>query len=202
MTNRKSDWIALFVLLILFFHADVVFSEDIKSREEGKKYLSGVEILTGNGFGSLRSNQNYLLYPLFINFNFDLKNSIGRKFNKYPGLLQFALEPFYSYAWSPDTNMEIGNNFVIKAGILPQGMKFQPYIKLSAGLIYITQDTREQSTHFNFNEYAGLGAHYFFKKGVAFTLEYRYRHISNAGIKHPNTGINTNFNICGVSFLF
>jgi len=192
----------LFVSLILFFYTGVVFSEDTKTREEGKKYLSGVEILTGNGFGSLRSNQNYLLYPLFIDFNFDLKNTAGKKFDSYPGFLQFELEPFYSYVWSPDTNMEIGNNFAIKAGIMPEGMKFQPYLKLGAGLIYISQCTREQSTHFNFNEYAGLGAHYFLKKGIAFTLEYRYRHISNAGLKQPNTGINTNFNICGLSFLF
>lgn len=202
MVNRKSAWIALFVLLILFFHTGVVFSEDMEARDVEKKYLSGVEILTGNGFGSLRSNQNYLLYPLFINFNFDLKNAVGNKFDSYPGLLQFSLEPFCSYAWSPDANIEIGNNFVIKIGILPDSMKFQPYIKLGAGLIYMSQHTREQSTQFNFNEYAGLGAHYFFKKGVAFTLEYRYRHISNAGIKHPNTGINTNFNICGLSFIF
>ena len=202
MTNRKSGRLALFVLLVLFFHTGVVFSEDMKTREAEKKYLSGIEFLTGYGHGRLRSKENYRFYPLFVDLNFDLKKGVGQKFNNYPGLLQFALEPFYSYVWNPDTNMEIGNNFVIKAGILPQGMKFQPYFKLGAGLIYISQHTREQSTHFNFNEYAGLGAHYFFKKDIAFTLEYRYRHISNAGIKHPNTGINTSFNICGLSFIF
>ena len=207
MANKKTAYIFLFIFLISCLFVDAALSEEIKKQEEIKsingvklKYLSGVEFLTGYGHGRLRYQDGYRLSSIFIDMDFDLKQ--WKKLKDYPGLLQFIIEPFYSYVWNPDKNMEIGNNFVIKLGITSQYMKFQPYLKLSTGFIYITQDTREQSTHFNFNEYLGLGAHYFFKKDIAFTLEYRYRHISNIGIKQPNTGINTNFTICGVSFLF
>jgi predicted porin len=66
----------------------------------------------------------------------------------------------------------------------------------------MTQHTREQSTQFNFTEQTGIGIHYFFRKNTAFTLQGRYRHLSNASIKHPNTGINTQFVIAGFSYQF
>ncbi|MEK6732088.1 MAG: acyloxyacyl hydrolase, partial [Candidatus Omnitrophota bacterium] len=153
MHGGKLAYILSIIILISGLFTDAALPE-------GDNKISGIEFLTGYGHGRLRSKENYRLCPLFIDLNFDLKNGISQKFNSYPGLLQFVLEPFYSYVWNPDTNMEIGNNFAIKAGIMPQGMKFQPYFKFGAGLIYISQRTREQSTHFNFNEYAGLGAHY------------------------------------------
>jgi opacity protein-like surface antigen len=69
-------------------------------------------------------------------------------------------------------------------------------------MLYLSQHTREQGTQFNFNEYVGFGVHYFLKKNLALTLEYRYRHISTAGLDEPNKGINTNFTLCGASYTF
>jgi predicted porin len=51
-------------------------------------------------------------------------------------------------------------------------------------------------------EYIGLGLHYFFSKNTAFTMEGRYRHLSNADIKRPKTGINSYFILIGLSYLF
>jgi predicted porin len=87
-------------------------------------------------------------------------------------------------------------------GLVPETWKFQPYFKLGAGLLYMTLHTREQSTQFNFTEQCALGIHYYFTKNTAFTLEGRWRHLSNSGIKHPNHGINTCFINTGVSYKF
>ena len=150
----------------------------------------------------MREKGNYNLYPLLVDFDFTLKPLI-RKLNFNPGqLIQFQIEPYIAYVSSPDSNAEAGVSFFIKMGILPQTSKFQPYLKAGAGMVYITQHTREQSTQFNFIDSGGIGVHYFLTKNTNLTLEGRYRHLSNAGIKHPNSGINTVFVVAGISYQF
>jgi hypothetical protein len=43
---------------------------------------------------------------------------------------------------------------------------------------------------------------YFFREHWAFSAEYRRRHVSNAGIKQPNGGIDSNVYLFGVSYYF
>jgi len=171
---------------------------------QGKKSkcLEGIELFTGFGWGKLRRKGNYHLTPFMVDFDFNLK-PLTKKFNFNPSqLLQFQIEPFISFVSQPDTNIEIGTSFLFKLGILPQTSKFQPFILVGPGMVYMTQHTPKQSTQFNFINQAGIGIHYFFRKNIAFTLEGRYRHLSNAGIKQPNLGINTQFVIAGISYQF
>ncbi|MDD5432558.1 MAG: acyloxyacyl hydrolase [Candidatus Omnitrophica bacterium] len=172
--------------------------------EEGKcKILDGVEFLTGFGWGKLRTTRNYNLIPFVVDFNFDLK-PITRKIHiNPPGLLQFQLEPYASFIFSPKSNVELGSGLLaFKWGVLPETSKIQPYLKIGAGMSYMTLHTVEQGTQFNFIEYGGIGVHYFFAKNTALTIEGRYRHLSNASIGDPNSGINTAFGLVGVSYQF
>jgi predicted porin len=69
-------------------------------------------------------------------------------------------------------------------------------------MVYMTNHTPEQSTQFNFISSGGFGAHYFFTKNTALTLEGRIRHLSNAGIKQPNHGINTYLALAGIAYKY
>ena len=212
MINKKAACIAMFTFVIMCFFAEGGLSKEIESKDasikvnqiknEKPKPFTGIEFLTGYGLAKLHSQGSYRITPLFIDLDVNLKPSLPRKLSTYPGLVQFVYEPFVSYAFQPDTNIEVGNNFLLKIVILPETSRFQPYLKGGVGFLYMSQHSSEQSTQFNFNEYGGIGMHYFFKKDIAFTLEYRYRHISNGDIKRPNSGINSNFVLCGVSLLF
>lgn len=180
-------------------------SPEIKQAEDKREggCLKGVEVLIGYGLAKLKSQQgNYQILPLFIGFDYDLKPLVNKKYLALPGLFQFVLEPFISYVSSPDNNIEFGNNFLLKVGFLPETYRFQPYFKGGLGFIYMSQHTKEQGSQFNFNQCAGLGAHFFLAKDWAFTLEYRFRHISNADIEKPNKGINTNLGMFGISRRF
>lgn len=193
---KKSSFLVILLGVILLI-SNKDYAEEIKP-----KYLKGVEYLSGFAWGKLRTKDNYNLYPFLVDFDFDLK-PLTRKLNFNPRqLLQFQIEPFISFVSSPEANIETGTSFFLKMGILPETAKFQPYIKLGLGMVYMTQHAREQSTQFNFIEQGGLGLHYFFRKNTAFTLEGRFRHLSNASIKHPNTGINTYFVVAGLSYRF
>jgi hypothetical protein len=171
--------------------------------DEGKtKTLEAIEVLTGFSSGKLQEKKSYRLIPLFVDFDLDLKPLI-RKLNLDPKqLIQFQIEPYISYVSSPQDNVETGLNFMLKVGVLPQTSKFQPYLKAGAGLLYMSQHTREQGTQFNFNEQVGVGLHYFLTKGTYLTIEGRYRHLSNCSIKRPNRGIENYFALAGLSYEF
>jgi hypothetical protein len=166
------------------------------------KCLEGIEFFTGYGWGKLHHEQNFNTTPFIVDFDFDLKPLV-QKLNLHPKqLLQFQIEPFASFITSPDNNVETGVSFFLKTGFLPQTSKIQPFILAGAGLDYMTQHTKSQSTQFNFTEQFGIGFHYFFRENIAFTLQGRIRHLSNCDIRRPNIGINTQFVIAGVSYKF
>lgn len=169
---------------------------------EKPKSFKGVEFLTGFSQAKLRVKGNLRTIPLIAAFDFDLKPLVEKTGLKYWGLFQFQIEPFIAPIYQPEGNIEIGNYFAFKIGFLPEGGKFQPYGKVAAGFDYMSQRTREQGTQFNFVEYGGVGMHYFFKKNIAFTVEYRFRHLSNAGIDSPNSGINSHYGLMGIAYQF
>lgn len=72
------------------------------------------------------------------------------------------------------------------------GRRFVPFLNLGSGILHTTLDLRapEISGHLQFLSQAGLGVQYFFRPQRAFVIEYRYAHMSNAGIKPPNEGFN------------
>lgn len=161
--------------------------------------LQGIEFFTGFARTDLHFKEDYCFVPLIVDFDFGLKDLADKIGFNPPGLLQFQLEPYLGFVSQPDTNVELGNSFFLKMGILPETFKLQPYIKFGAGLSYMTQHIREQSTQFNFTETGAAGMRYLFSENNSFALEFRYRHLSNAGMDHPNHGINTYLIVAGIS---
>jgi len=194
---------------VIFFilAANLTFACPLRAEDGEGKILKSIEFLAGYDWGYLLSRNWYKIhedkrlysdFPLMVDFDFDLKY-LTRKINFNPApLLEFQVEPFAAYVREPDPNAEAGLNFFIKCGILPESSKLQPYLKAGLGLLYMTQHTREQSTQFNFTEAAGCGIHYFLWENTAFTVEGRFRHISNAGVRKPNHGINTYSCLIGI----
>jgi hypothetical protein len=189
---------------ILFLTAVLVFCLYgflLAAGEKGKA-LDSIEVLTGYAHADLHEKGDYSLIPLIVDFNYDLKPLTQRIGFNPPIILQAELEPFINTAFAPEANVELGNAFMLKLGLLPEHFKFQPFMRAGVGMLYMTQHTREQSTQFNFLEQGGIGAHYFINDRVALTVEGRYRHVSNSGIDHPNHGINTYFALAGILLKF
>lgn len=170
--------------------------------EEGGKALCAIDFLTGFGQADLIQKKDYRLMPFIIGFDFDMKPLTKKIGFNPPSMVHFQIEPFLALATSPDTNVEVGTSFLFKFGLLPESSKIQPYIKGGSGMLYMSQHTLEQSTQFNFISHAGLGFHWFFEPERALTVEYRFRHLSNASIKHPNSGIDSHYAILGITHRF
>lgn len=193
------------LFLIFVFIAVAVAALGVKpclAKEGGSKFFQGIEILSGWGQALLKAQQDYHFIPLIVNFDFNLKELNQDLKSRFDRLLEFQIEPIFSLVLQPNQNVEAGNSFALKVGVLPETYEFQPYLKAGIGGIYTTQHIPEQATQLNFCEYLGLGFHYFFEKDTALTFEIRYRHISNADIKKPNKGISGYISLFGITRKF
>jgi hypothetical protein len=170
---------------------------------EGKPAsLESWGVLAGFGTASLREQGAYHTVPLSVDFDFTLKPYLKEFGLSWPGMVQMQIEPYLAPVIDPHAGIELGNYFFLKIGLVPQTWKFQPYVKAGPGVSYMTVQTREQATQFNFIEAGAVGAHFFFRKNLGLTVECRARHLSNSGIAHPNKGINSYYGMLGVAYLF
>jgi hypothetical protein len=64
------------------------------------------------------------------------------------------------------------------------------YWEGAVGLVHFDALVRELATHTNFTEHVGLGVQWPRGEEGAWTLGYRFQHVSNAGRKRPNIGLN------------
>jgi hypothetical protein len=77
-----------------------------------------------------------------------------------------------------------------------------PFIDVGGGGSYTDIEEPDLSTKFQFNLQVGFGTHYFLREDLSMTMQVRGLHLSNAGIKHPNTGANTILFLAGLSWFF
>jgi hypothetical protein len=187
---RKKIFLAIAFIFSLLFISTKAFA------------LDGIEIFSGFLKANLEEKRdNYIGIPVCLALNFDIKKPSTSSGILSKGRVNFVVEPFITTIFSPDTNIEVGTNLLLKY-TYPLSKRVKTYIKGGAGVLYMSQHTREQSTQYNFLPQAGLGFHFFLNEKTAISCEYRYRHLSNASVKHPNSGIDADIALGGVSFFF
>jgi hypothetical protein len=74
------------------------------------------------------------------------------------------------------------------------------YWDVGFGLMHFDRLVREQATHTNFVEHVGCGLTWPSGDSNAFSAEYRFLHVSNAGREHPNIGLNSSVFSVGYSW--
>lgn len=191
MKDKISKVLAVFIVMY-FTGISLSFAEGLQS----------IGFFSGYMEGELKSRtDDYKVIPMMVTLGFDLR-PLAEKFGiETKGILEFQLEPFISPIFSPESNLELGLGMMFKYAF-PLTDSFMPYLKVGSGPMYFTLQTQEQSTQFNFATSGCAGFSWFFKEDVSLDCEYRFRHMSNASIKHPNNGINTETILVGLTFRF
>ena len=82
------------------------------------------------------------------------------------------------------------------------GHRWTPFVDLGGGVSATDIREPDLSTTFEFNLQAGVGTHYYLCDDLALTFQTRLIHLSNAGLKYPNTGVNNVSFLLGVSWFF
>jgi opacity protein-like surface antigen len=79
------------------------------------------------------------------------------------------------------------------------GGRWVPFVDGGAGIAHTNIGGRDLSEGWQFNLQAGVGTQYFLRRDLALTLQYRWFHLSNAGLNEPNSGLNTHMAYVGLS---
>jgi len=77
--------------------------------------------------------------------------------------------------------------------------RLKPFISIGAGPLFSNMEVPPGTSRLNFTPQGGLGVVVFRDAAMAFLLEYRLHHISNAGTASPNPGINSSCLQVGLS---
>jgi opacity protein-like surface antigen len=208
---RKNIFLVFIYIFLLAYSAFAANSSDNKQDDKWIfPYAKEIGIVSGYGHGNLKQKGSYKVIPVIVRLGFnldsiglgfgDLIRPLAKKLNMNPkGFTEFLLEPFINGVTEPKSNIETGCNFLLKYSY-PLTERIYPYVLGGLGAGYNSQHVRTQSTQWGFISQAGFGFSYFIKKDMALSLEYRFRHFSNANTRQPNNGINTNMFLVGISF--
>jgi len=96
----------------------------------------------------------------------------------------------------------LGMTLIFRFDSKPRGNVI-PFFDAGASAMHTTLATRapEVSGTTQFMPQGGLGIQYFFRPQRAFVVEYRYFHMSNAGLQQPNEGFNGSMITLGFRWL-
>jgi opacity protein-like surface antigen len=115
--------------------------------------------------------------------------------------LSFVLEGVVSVADADETGFELGFTPMLKvSALLFPGVL--AYLEGGAGLISESINSPALAHAFNFTPQVGGGVDIALNSQLAFSVAYRFRHSSNAGLYHDNPAFNVNFFQAGLTYYY
>jgi hypothetical protein len=131
--------------------------------------------------------------------SFPLSGPVGKGI--FRGVPEYKVEAVIGYVDNFDQRGQVGINPVgLRYNLTAAGGRVVPFVEGVLGVAYLNVPKKVQGTRFSFTEGIGAGVRVFVSDGFALEVSGRYRHLSNAGIRKPNPGINTAFILVGFSY--
>ncbi len=150
-----------------------------------------------SGYGP--SDDDIFLVPLFGRAAWLLPEIVDKPLHEYDLNLKWAVEGWVAGVFdAPGDAFEAGIAPIVLKLDYDAGQRFVPFAIGGLGAMYTGLQGHNLGGPFEFASFFGVGLHTFLTDNVALTLSWRIRHISNAGIKQPNAGLNTNFFLIGL----
>lgn len=129
-----------------------------------------------------------------------LPDLIDDPLHEYDLNLRWMLEGWVGWVANGQDAFEGGVNPIVLKLDYDAGQRFVPFGIGGVGAMYTGLQGQDLGGPFEFDSFVGVGLHTFLDDRTALTLSWRIRHISNASIKQPNRGLNTNFFTIGLEF--
>lgn len=189
--------LAVLSLLPVRAHAGELNSKEIIANSP---YELGVVAGYGWAMDGLKQEPDIEHAVIMPSFSIPLtRRELGSSF--YRGIVQYQLEPVIGYMAQPNQKVEFGLSAVgFKYNFTALESRWSPYSNFGFGVIYEPIGHHVQGSDFNFIIQTGVGVQYFLDEKNAVNVQYRYRHISNANYRDPNSSINSSFVLVGWSF--
>ena len=119
----------------------------------------------------------------------------------YAGNLDLSIEPQFLVDLSSGGGFAGGTALLLRYQLL--GLPgLVPFVSVGAGMAGVDFDGTHQDDGFNFILQAGAGAHLLLTERTALSLDARWHHLSNAGTRSPNSGIDSALVLVGATWFF
>ncbi len=187
--------------LLLFIFSSTAFADDLTFNSPYEEVISqtqhSVGILGGYGFKMWQAH-NHSVAEAIPYVAFPITNPVG---NKLRGVLEYKIEGVIGVFTDLDNRIIAGGSPIgFRYNFTGMGGKLVPYAELMLGAVYANMPRDVQGSRFDFIESFGLGAQYFISRRTTVNLQFRYWHLSDAGIREPNYGDNLGFVLVGMGF--
>jgi hypothetical protein len=188
-------------LMILLLTGAACVADD-KPAPATKKdtFFSELGFYAGAGYGTVVEGP-YIPVFFIVHMGMDMKRWFP-SLQGHRGTLSLFFEPQFGVA---PFNKQNGVEFGVGVGLkyaYPIGDLYSVYVLGSVGPHVMTLESQDQINGFIFNDTIGLGMNYMISPGTAIDVQCRLRHLSNAGIKEPNYGIENLIGLIGYSLFF
>lgn len=175
------------LVLFLLFPATI----DAQRKQIGHQSYG---VFAGFGISDHKIVDRYQLFYLGGDFSWSLGKAVKKDF------VSFYLEPQFNLV---HTNHRLDFEFGLNGGLrnyirINPGLYF--YQMVGSGPHYISANIKKQAKGFIFSNNFSMGVFKSInKKSLFLNLQFRFRHISNAGFKEPNEGVNSYNLVVGLS---
>jgi lipid A 3-O-deacylase len=182
---RPAFFIRLLFPAFLLLCAQFVLAQ-ARPEDGGSEF----QVWSGGGHSVSGGRGDTSVWNLGVRYGWILTRPHGPGFLK--GRFEYAVDAVPVFMVFQPANTSYGG------GVNPVNFKWDfasrgniaPYLELSGGTLFTTQEVPAFTSTINFTTCAALGTH-FLRDSYNWSLELRYMHISNAGLTVPNPGINT-----------
>lgn len=161
---------------------------------------AGLALGPGIGTRALGSKRRHDLALTAVQFSRVFSDVIGEG-RWYRGNAELVYELFGGTQHEPNDRTVVGLVPMLRYSFTPGG-RWVPFVNGGVGFAYTTISNPDINGGLQFNIQVGAGLHYFHRRDNALTVQYRWFHLSNAGIRRPNSGVNTHLVFAGMSWLF
>jgi lipid A 3-O-deacylase len=174
----------------------------LQAADEGPLSQKGTKQFGINmGYGySFNSNRDIRFADVFPYIGYVFTDPVGRGW--YRGTVEGIVEGAFSYVFKEQKRYCTGITLMGRYNFIPKSETWRPYVQGGFGMVGTNLKMRNFGTSFNFTSNVAAGILYFWNPCNAVNFEWRYQHISNAGINHDNAGLNLDTLLIGYSHTF
>ena len=160
------------------------------ARGQAEKGAREWQLWTGGGHALPSRTPATSVWNVGARYGWILSDPAG--FGPLRGRFEYAVEAVPVFWVFQPTGTAYGfglNPVVLKWNFKPRG-HIAPYIEGGGGTLFTTQKVPRGTSRVNFTTTAALGA-LFLRSKYHWNVEFRFMHISNAGLTTPNPGVDT-----------
>lgn len=146
------------------------------------------------------SRDNIQIIPFYGRAAWLFPEVVDEPLHEHDIELRWVVEGWLAAVTDGQDAVEVGVSPLVLKIDYDAGQRFVPFGIGGVGAMYTGLQGQDLGGPFEFASFIGVGLHAFVTDTMAITFQWDIRHISNAGIKVPNRGLNTNFFLIGLEW--